>query len=142
MTRTRASIAHAGQVTLDAMVVFVQIIFGVIPAFVMTVGAMMLLAITADWHAILFLGAVLGTIGLCWAIFGYEQASARKVLILLVIGEITMLTPFASALLLILSQHIDLWRMAALGLTFGPAIIGAAHILVCARRIFCKALVA
>jgi hypothetical protein len=111
-----------------------QVIFGLIPAFVLVIGAMMLPIVGASWEAILFVGAVLGSAGLCWAMFGYGQRSAKWVLLLLGIGELTMLLPLTAALST-LSEPIDAWTLAVLYLTLGPFIIGAIHVFASAKQV-------
>ena len=115
--------------------ILAQVIFGLVPAFVLVVGAMALPVVGASWEAIFFVGALLGTAGLCWAVFGYDQRSAKWVLLLLVIGELTMLRPLAAVLFSATSKPLDTWTLAALGLILGPFIIGALHVFASAKQI-------
>lgn len=114
--------------------ILVQVIFGLVPAFVLVLGAMMLPIVGDSWEVIFLLGAVLGTAGLCWAVFGYDQRRAKWVLLLLVIGELTMLRPLTAVLLSTRSEPVGPWTLAALGLTLGPFIIGAIHVVASAKR--------
>lgn len=116
--------------------ILAQVIFGLIPAFVMVMGAMMLPIIGASWEAVFFVGAVAGTAGLCWAIFGYEQRSAKWVLLLLLIGEITMLRPLAAVLLSAVYGPRELWAaILGLSLTAGPFAVGAIHVFASAKQV-------
>ncbi len=118
--------------------ILAQVVFGLIPAFVMVSASMFVPIIGASWEVIFFVGAVLGTAGLCWAIFGYDQQSAKWVLLLLVIGELTMLKPLALGLLSSISRPLDSGTLAVLGLTLGPIVVGAIHVFASAKQIVPK----
>jgi hypothetical protein len=89
----------------------------------------------ASLGAFFFVGAVLGTAGPWWAVRGYDQRSAKWVLLLLVIGELTILRPLTAVLLSTMSEPIDTWTLVALGLTLGPFIIGVIHVVASAGQI-------
>jgi hypothetical protein len=71
---------------MRALSALLQIIFGVMPALVLTVMALFIPVVHERWMIVFCLGAAAGTAGLCWALMGYEQRFAKWVVLLLIAG--------------------------------------------------------
>lgn len=116
-----------------------QIAFGLIPAFVMIMMALAAVVVGTHFGAHILLGAIAGTFGMGWAILGYSQRRAIVVLLLLVIGELTMLRALIPVLMKIAPSHIDIVKLSiGLYLTLAPFVVGAAHIVFSAKQAFSR----
>jgi len=106
----------------------VQIVFGLAPAFFMIMMALAAVVVGMDLGVVLLLGAIAGTCGMGWAIFGYDQRRAIVVLVLLLVGEFTMLRALVPVLMQVVSAELGIMKsLLGLYLTLAPFVVGAAH---------------
>jgi hypothetical protein len=69
-----------------------QIFLGIAPAVLLTVGGLLLADVASSaYHWALLTSALLGTIGLIWALKGYARQIAPVVLLLLLVGVLGIL---------------------------------------------------
>src|SRR4030095_454709 len=116
-----------------------QIVFGLIPAFFMIMMALAAVVVGTDLGVFFLLGATAGTFGMGWAIFGYGQRRAIVVLLLLVIGELTMLRALIPVLMQIASGQLDILKGSlGLYLTLALFVVGAAHVVFSGKQAFSR----
>lgn len=118
-----------------------QVIFGLVPAFIMIMMALASVVVGTEFGGIFVVGAIVGTYGMAWAIFGYDQKRASVVLLLLLVGELTMLRALLPVLMQIASSPFDLLNtLLALYLTLAPCVVGAVHVVLSSKQVFARKL--
>ena len=69
-----------------------KLIFGVVPACLLTLTGLLFFGLVATWYQkALLASAIIGTCGLLWSLAGYSRKMAVLVLVMLVVGIIGVL---------------------------------------------------
>ncbi len=124
-----------------------QVILGVVPAILLTLGGLLFAGFISSAHQWLLLTCgVIGTGGLVWALVGYSRTAAPAVTAMLVVGLVGILWGGGSAAISALTRDAAnhqsgsplamLLRIAVSAwLILGPAVVGIQDIRVALRRI-------
>lgn len=105
----------------------------------MLMMALVAVVVGTDFGVLILLGAIAGTCGMGWAIFGYDQRRAIVLLLLLLVGELTMLRALAPVLMQIASGQSDILNsLLGLYFTLAPFVVGATHVAICSRQVFAR----
>ena len=114
-----------------------QVVFGLVPASFMIMMALTSLVVGTAFGGLFLLGALAGTAGMAWAMFGYDRNRAIMVLLLLLVGEITMLRALVPVLMQI--GPFDLLKvLLGLYLTLAPFVVGAVHVVLSSKQAFAR----
>ena len=117
----------------------VQVVFGLVPASFMVMMALTSLVVGTTFGGLFLLGATVGTAGMAWAIFGYDRRRAIVVLLLLLVGEVTMLRALVPILMQVLSGPVGLLKiLLGLYLTLAPFLVGAVHVVLSSKQAFVR----
>ncbi len=105
------------------------IIFGLIPAGIMAAMALVGLAYLDDWRLLLVPAAVVGFIGMGWAILDYSPGRRPLVLTMLIVGELAMGWGLLTQLVDLANPHKAVeWKALSMWLTLGPFVVGLTYI--------------
>jgi hypothetical protein len=105
------------------------LIFGLTPAALMTVMALVGIGFLENWRLLLVPAAVIGFVGMVWAFTGYVRNRAPLVLAMLVVGEAAMAWGLFSQLADLFSPQKEIgWKIFSMWATLGPCAVGAVYI--------------
>jgi len=115
---------------------YVKVVFGIVPACFLTVGALMFTGLTVTFFERAMIGAaVIGTIGLIWSLVGYRRRAAAIVLVMLGIGICASLVGTRQGIIIMVgdvnrgglttTQDIVVRLLVIFWSMAGPAIVGS-----------------
>ena len=104
-------------------------VFGLIPAALMTLMAVVGLGFLEGWRLLLAPAAVIGFVGMGWAILGYARNRRPVVLAMLLIGEIAMAWALLTQLVDLASPSKPIgWKIFFMWMSLGPCVVGAVYL--------------
>lgn len=105
------------------------LVFGLIPAGIMTAMALVGLAFLDGWRLLLVPASVVGFIGMGWAFLEYSPDRRSLVLTMLIVGELAMGWGLFTQLVQLADPHKAIeWKVLSMWLTLGPFAVGFAYI--------------
>jgi hypothetical protein len=107
----------------------VAVILGLVPAGLMTIMALIGIGFLDGWRLLLPPAAIVGFIGMGWAIVGYAEGQRRVVLAMLLIGETAMAWGLLTQIVDLASPNKAIgWKLLSMWMTLGPFVVGATYL--------------
>ena len=104
------------------------LVFGLVPAALMTVMALVGAGFLEGWRLLLVPAAVVGLIGMIWAFVGYSWNRGPIIFAMLAVGEAAMVWGLLNQLADLASANKTIgWKVFSMWATLGPCVVGALY---------------